>query len=454
MQHASPYNLPTGNAARDLVHKSGFLTVVFLLAHIPLALLMRQSSLLATGHALFVLAIGVVFALSNRSLERVAALCAYIVGAEVLWRMSRVSLFWEYGKYALVLIVVLALFRRRSLGGSVLPLVYFLLLLPSAVLTITQLSTNAARMQISSNLSGPLALFICAWFGAQLYLNPTAIRQILISLVGPVLGIASIAVFGLATAETISFTGESNFATSGGFGPNQVSAMLGLGVIGCLWYVLDPGSTRGLKSFMLLAALVLTIQSLLTFSRTGIYLAAGSFAVAVLFLVRDGRVRARLFFVLVLIGLIGYYLILPGLDTFTGGTLSQRYQDTSMTNREELMQGDLRVWANHPLAGVGPGMGRFYRASSITGNEIAVAPHTEFSRLLAEHGSLGLLALLALLLMAWRNLARQREIRPRAFIAMLLAWTLLFMVVSGMRLAAPGYLFGLTFAMLIDQDMV
>lgn len=452
MQPTRAYPLRSGNAARDLVHGGSFLTIIFLAAHIPLALLMQESSLAATVHALLVLAIGVRFALSERSLERVAVVGAYIVGAEVLWRMTQAKIFWEFGKYALVLVFALAMFRGRRLKGPYLPLFYFALLLPSMALTITQLAPESARKQISFNLSGPLTLLVSAWFYSQLQLSPVYLRRILLSLVAPVIGIASIAISSTVSADTLNFATDSNFVTSGGFGPNQVSAMLGLAVVFCLWYILDPYSPRSLRPLLLIVALGMTAQSLLTFSRTGIYLSASSLAAALIFLIRDSGTRIRLLIVLLFAGLAINYIILPELDRFTDGMLRQRYQDASLTGRDQLWQGDLRLWSAHPVAGVGPGMGLRYRLSEDpTIATRGVAPHTEFSRMLAEHGTLGLMALLLLLLMVWRNFARQPTARSRAFVALLLIWSLLFMVASAMRLAAPSLLVGLSFATLINE---
>ncbi len=72
---------------------------------------------LSTLHALGVVAVGLLFVLVGRSYEGVFLASAYITGAEVLWRMSRARVFWEYGKYATVL-VLLGYFVRKALAGN------------------------------------------------------------------------------------------------------------------------------------------------------------------------------------------------------------------------------------------------------------------------------------------------------------------------------------------------
>lgn len=444
-QTAPPY---TGNVARDLVHRSSFPLLVFLLAHIPLALTMRQFAAAATLHALATLGIGILWAISTRRLERTAFVIAYITGAEILWRMTGAQVFWEFGKYATVLIAVLAMARARRLGGPLLPLAYFALLLPSTLLTLSQMTAADAREQISFNLSGPLALFTCAWFFSHLRLARADLLRLLLVLVGPAIGIATVALYGTLTAEAIQFTDESNFLTSGGFGPNQVSAMLGLGALFCFLYVLNDRSRGGLRLTLLVAMLVLATQSALTFSRGGLYTAGGAAAVAVLYLLRDNRARLRMVLVVALIALAANYLIIPALDEFTGGALSQRFQDTSLTGRDRLLEADLQIWQEHPIFGAGPGGGGSIRARAALGQLgfDRVAAHTELSRLLAEHGTLGLLALLLLAGASVRNLRRQRNSAGKALVAALIVWALLFMLGSAMRLVAPAALFGLSFA--------
>jgi hypothetical protein len=55
----------------------------------------------------------------------------------------------------------------------------------------------------------------------------------------PAVSIAALALFGILTNPDITFNTESNFATSGGFGPNQVSSMLGLGALSLLFFLGD-----------------------------------------------------------------------------------------------------------------------------------------------------------------------------------------------------------------------
>ena len=79
------------------------------------------------------------------------------------------------------------------------------------------------------------------------------------------------------------------------------------------------------------------------------------------------------------------------------------------------------------------------------GRQVSPA-HTEFTRLVAEHGVLGLAALGLLVLHGWRVVWRVKSPRWRAFVAAMVAFSLLYMVVNAMRLVLPAFSFSLAFA--------
>ena len=74
----------------------------------------------------------------------------------------------------------------------------------------------------------------------------------------------------------------------------------------------------------------------------------------------------------------------------------------------------------------------------------SAAAHTEYTRLLAEHGMFGLGALVLMAMIAARNLRRAPTRLDKALAAGMLAYSLLFMAVDGMRLAATSFAFGIS----------
>lgn len=423
----------------------------FIVGHAPLALLMHQSPNIGLLHAFIVLVGGLWWITVDRRLERAAYVCAYIVGAEVLWRMTKTPIFWEFGKYSAIFVLLFALLRHRRLKVPILPIIYFALLLPSLMLTFSSHGFTESRMQASFNLSGPLALMMTALYFSHVRLNQEQLQRILLVMVGPISGVATIALYSTLTKTAIVFTNSSNFETSGGFGPNQVSAILGLGALVAYICLLGRKLTPGLKVLSMGLLFLLATISALTFSRNGVVIAACvAFAVSI-FLFRDRRARLKFTILVALIFCGAYYVIFPILNNFTGNAIVKRFEERSTTGRDTMVLADLQVWWDNPVFGVGPGMARpYYNAVPSLGYRIPA--HTEFSRMLSEHGMFGLVSLLLLLFMAWNNFRRAGDRQSRSLVIGLLVWSFLYMAANAMRLMAPAFIYGITFARMLSES--
>lgn len=435
-----PQTVQSSNPVRALVHSPGFGMVMLTVVHPFLALAMRGSPLFATAHAFLTLGIGTLLACFSRDTRKVAFVAAYVAGAEVLWRMTEAQIFWEAGKYFTIFILGIALLRIRPWQRQTLPVLYFGLLCTSLVFTVSRLGvSSAARDAISFNLSGPLALMVCTLYFSQMTFDPHAIRWLIWWVVLPILGVAALTLSNTLSTAQILFTGESNLATSGGFGPNQVSAVLGLG--GSLTLILFlRGRNFTQRWIALIIAIGLLSLSGLTFSRGGLYNAGVMLIVVFAHYLRSTRTRMAVLTSLIVIGLVGGYLIFPRLNSITGGMLGQRFANLDLTLRGQIAQADLTLWFANPVLGVGPGLSVTDRLGLLG---YVDAAHTEYTRLLAEHGIAGLLALLLLLLMSIRAYLHAPGLESQAWISALLAWSLMEMSHAAMRIVAISFLFGL-----------
>jgi len=189
------------------------------------------------------------------------------------------------------------------------------------------------------------------------------------------------------------------------------------------------------------------MQSALTFSRAGVYYAATSIVTACVLLMRRLRDALQMLAVLVLLFLLAYYVVYPRLDEFTGGALSERFENTHLTGRAQIMDADLKIMAEHPILGIGVGQAMAERARFFRG----FAAHTEFTRLLSEHGSLGCVAVLLLVIMGVRNVLVAGTNRGRAVAASLVAYSFCFMTGNGMRMVLPSFAFGLAAVTLVPD---
>jgi hypothetical protein len=414
--------------------------LLFLLVHAPFAVWLRTQETIATFHALAVLAVGVWYLTVRNRPEIAVSAAAYIAGAEVVWRMAGIRIFWEFSKYAVILILLLALVRLpRYRTTNWWALFYLGLLIPSAGLTVQQIGLTMARDAMSFNLSGPFSLAVAVLYFSSVRASSLDLEMLLFALLGPVLGVLAICSYGTVTASYIRFEAESNFATSGGFGPNQVSALLGLGALISLLLAFQHSRPWMRWTFFGLTGAFL-VQGVLTFSRGGVINAVVCMGFLCVHLIRQPRVRSMVLSVLVIFTFLGTAIILPRLNEFTDGALQERYSSTSGGLRATIAEEELDIWKEHPMMGVGPGMSKYYR-SDVLG--LAVASHTEFTRLLSEHGTLGLLALLVLVGIVGVCYLKAPTALEKAWVSAFSAWAFIEMSHSAMRIVAISVLFGL-----------
>lgn len=419
--------------------------LLFILPHIPLMIAMREVSAVATTHAVLVLLIGLHFAFSGLALHRLAYIAAYIAGSEVIWRMTGARIPWEFGKYAVVILFGLAMVQSNRLRGPLLPLLYMLCIVPGVIVSVFELGLIESRIFISGNISGPLSLFISCWFFSNLAMSYTQRRTLLLVMIAPVVGLSSVVIFGIVNTPDIHFGASSNPVLSGGFGPNQVSAVFGFGAMLAFWYMLDEQASKPMRIVMLMLMLLFLTQSMLTFSRGGFYNLLGSILPAIVFLMADSRFRLRIVIILIIATVTVLFFILPELNEFTEGALEDRFTSTRLSDRDQILQEDIEIWRDNPILGVGPGIAGWERSERSFVPTGYIHPHTEQTRLLSEHGVFGLLAFLLLVTMSAVRVVQAPTIIEKVFIISLLCFCFIYMLHAAMRLLVPGFLFGLTF---------
>lgn len=427
------------------------LPLLLTILHIPLGLLLYRSSALALFHPLLTFFLGLYFAVrKHERLERVAYLAAYIVGSEVLWRMAQSPIPWEFGKYSVSIIMIVALIQRGYWNIPTPPLFYLGFLIPACLLTLMINNLADSRSQLSFNMSGPLLLFISCWFFSHLKINIPRLRRLLLMIVIPLVSVAVTALFYTFTIEDIEFGTESNIETSGGFGPNQVSSMLGLGVFVCLVsYLLFKNKFED-KIYLSLLTLLFATQSVLTFSRGGMYNAIGGILFVVFFQMTNPFQNLRRLLAVFGVGIIFVVLIFPSLNDFTDGALQARFEDTESTGRVDIVNADFQIFLENPLLGVGVGEAIPLRRDYV-GKK--VVSHTEFARVISEHGLFGIIALFVLALGSIYAVLHHKLSIGRALAVGAIVWSSLFMMNAGMRTAAPSFIWGLSFLTILTPQI-
>jgi len=130
----------------------------------------------------------------------------------------------------------------------------------------------------------------------------------------------------------------------------------------------------------------------------------------------------------------------------SSGLIDKRYANQDALGREkssigtgrlELANLELDAFYQNPVIGIGVGQAKEYRADR-TG-QIA-ASHSEVTRMVAEHGSFGILGLLILLLTPFGLWLRDRR---NVFLFAFVGFWFLTINHSAMRIAMPAFIYGL-----------
>ena len=419
-----------------------------LILHAGIGLVVSQVRSLAQLY-LFGIVVYFVYQIITKSNKTYYALgaAAYIASAEIFLRMTRAMPFWELGKYLVIFFMLLGMLYEGFKLKAWPILIFLLLLLPGVVIAYLNFDyfEESFRKTILFNLSGPLSLFATALFCYQKQVMFETLLRLVDLMLLPILAMVVYIILYAPALENIVFTTESNQVASGGYSGNQVATILGLGMFLSYIRFLVPHKNNLLNILNMGILGLLTYRCLLTFSRGGFITAILMMIVfTVLFinwapLAQKGRATVKL------VGLgIGGFLLWGLVVTVTGGLIVNRYAGENAigeekditTGRAEIISTELEAFYEDPFLGVGVGMGKFFRIEEADGGG---ATHNEVARMLAEHGLLGVLALLILLFIPLGFLlSKNRNLLMIPFVAF---W---FLTInhSAMRVALPGFMYG------------
>ena len=100
----------------------------------------------------------------NKGNEALMA-AAYIAGGEVFFRQTGALFFYETGKYAVILYLLIGMFFKGASSKTVPYWIYLLILFPGVVYASYTLSYDADfRKLVAFNISGPVCLGISALY--------------------------------------------------------------------------------------------------------------------------------------------------------------------------------------------------------------------------------------------------------------------------------------------------
>lgn len=400
------------------------------------------------GYGIFMAGIYIVIKNQNRNHE-VLLVAGYMVGAEVILRMTNGIPLYEFTKYGIVVLVLIGTYYNGISKNGVPYWIFLLLLIPAVV--VAAVSYNQAgdlRKIISFNISGPFCLGVCSLYTYTRRISFDKINDVLLCTGLPI--IASTVYLILYTPsirEVITGTGSSN-ETSGGFGPNQVATVLGLGTFIFVNRLMFKSRSVLTVVINLIIILNITFRGLVTFSRGGMMTAFVMIIVLFLFTYvkvnrrSRGKMNYLLLFIFTAMTVTWIYS-----SNETSGLIDKRYanqdaagrtKESKFTGREEIAADEIKTFLEHPIVGVGVGMDvetRFERTGEL------VLSHSEITRMLSEHGMLGIIALIILF---FTPLFLYLDNKHNIYLACFIVFWILTINHAAMRLAMPAFIYSLS----------
>jgi len=439
------------------MNKSEINYIQLLALHVGLAVVLFFIPFLSKIYALLIAVMGVYYIISkNNQNNEVFYVSAYLVGAEVFLRMTGGNLNNEYVKTIVSLVMLLGFVLSGFSKNSIVYWLYFLLLIPGIIVTMSNQNLDLdIRKAITFNISGPVCLGLSALYCYQRKITYNQLHNGLIFLGLPIIStLTYLLLYNPSVREVVTGT-QSNFATSGGFGPNQVATILGIGmfVFFCQLVFLSKSKRMMLLNGFLLVTC--SYRAIVTFSRGGVISGVAMVVCVILatYFLANTSGKRKVSWIIFVTGILALSIWTYSVIE-TSGLIAKRYanQDAAgrvkkdrLGGREQILGTELELFKENPIMGVGVGMGKSYR-SEMLGEE--VASHNEMTRLLAEHGMFGVLILLILLVtpiilyvLNYQNIY---------FFSFYFFW-LLTINHAAMRIAAPAFVYALTLLKLVVE---
>ena len=345
--------------------------------------------------------VDIIFADKKEKSTTVLKACAYIVGAEVIFRMTGAGLFYESSKYFVILFILIGMFYDGISSKAYPYFIYLILMVPSIVVASTTIGVDSnLRTNVAFVLSGPVCLGISALYCYDKNISKRKMLDVLLYLGLPIISLTTYLFLYTPSIKAVLSGTQSNFATSGGFGPNQVATTLGLGMfVFCVNYFLDSRTLLAKIINICLFGLI-SFRGIVTFSRGGILTAILMiFAFLIFVYFKSSKKQKNIIIASFLLLLMASAVIWVVSSNQTEGLIDKRYNNQDKKGREkedvsagrlDLFTSELEGFVNDPFLGVGAS-GMKERRIETSGRGIAT--HNELSRLLSEHGILGIIIL-------------------------------------------------------------
>lgn len=433
--------------------------VFLILMHIVIGAIMYGNEIVPKIYGYSIIFGGILYIINSKNKNNeVLYATAYMVGSEIILRMTNGNPVYEFSKYGVMIFILIGIYYQGISKNAIPYWLFLILLIPSVVLTSLELDyTISLRKEISFNVSGPACLGICALYTYSRKITIEQINNILLCIGLPIVSCVAYLTLVTPNLKDIITGTESNFLTSGGFGPNQVSTAMGLGMFVFASRLLFLSNTLLQFSINMLLTILIAYRGFITFSRggmmTGFVMIFALVVVSYLFIDKKKKLRMIGMIVIIFIAFLGAWSYSA---EQTNGLIQKRYsnqdaggrvKEDRLTGRGDIASGEIDTFLDYPIFGIGVGRTMEKR---FTKTGVIITSHNEITRMIAEHGSLGILGLMILFA---TPLILYIDNKYNIYLLCFLIFWLLTINHAAMRLAAPAFLYSLSLLKVVKNKV-
>ena len=339
------------------------------LLHIFIGIAIYYNHFVSKVYSVLILVLGFYFVIKKRNKNNeVLYASAYIVGSEVFLRMTEGNPNYEFAKYGVIIFSLIGI-MYSGFSKNVIPYwIYLLLLIPGVIIGAFSLKLQMdVRKTIVFNISGAVCLGIASIYAYNRKITISEINNLLLVMGLPIISCATYIFFFTPKIHDVLTGTQSNGNLSGGFGPNQVSTALGLGMFIFFSKLLFSSKSKFLFLINLLLAAYITYRGMLTFSRGGMITGFSMILVLLLYIYiyskNSSKIKLNYLFGFLFISMVSVWLFT---SYQTNGYIDKRYANKDalgrlkkdrFTGRGEIAEEEINMFLDSPFFGVGVAKG-------------------------------------------------------------------------------------------------
>lgn len=260
----------------------------------------------------------------------------------------------EYGKYSMLFFTLLGLYYDKNNKNPF--KIYLLLFIPAIFISYLSLNYDF-RKKILFEILGPICLGTLALYTYKKEVSSKMISIILNIIALPLLSSCIFLILKFSFYSGFLDTNRSSFYYSGGYAPNQMATILGLGMFVYFFKIVLDNYSKKLLLINLIIFCIIFYRGLLTFSRGGILTGFAAILTLILTLYLSQNLNQFLK-KKIMVSLLLLFIIFVLTSFQTQGKIFSRYIDT--VKKESIAKGgrfhqlkyDILFFVENPVLGI------------------------------------------------------------------------------------------------------